>query len=183
EEISTLPASTQTSTMKLFRKAWPMSAFCQAITKLSKLSQLSGSVMTLVEEYSSSVLKAVMTQDTMGTRATKAANTSNTYLAMLISRRFALMAAISLDICKGLLSVHFGRAGAGRRSGGVGIGMDQCLGGTAVPLVEPAFHSLLGISHDHDQDQQHNSHGRGKANLLVGMGQLVHNDEVGGGTE
>ena len=76
-EIMMLPASTQIRTIKLFRKALPISAFCQAVMKLSKFSQFWGGVMTLVEAYSSGVLKAVTTQETMGTRATKAAKISS----------------------------------------------------------------------------------------------------------
>lgn len=77
------PASTQTSTKKLFRKACPISAFCHAVMKLSKFSQLLGGVITLVLLYSSTVLNAVTTQDTMGTSAMKAAKISNAYLQML----------------------------------------------------------------------------------------------------
>jgi hypothetical protein len=54
-----------------------------ASTKLSKLNQLCGSVITFVVLYSSSVLNAVMTQEIMGITATKEKNTSDTYLKMI----------------------------------------------------------------------------------------------------
>lgn len=98
EEIMMLPTSTQIRMMKLFRNARPMSACCQAVIKLSKLSQLRGRSMTLVFAYSSSVLKAVKMQDTMGTRATKAAKIKKAYLITFRTRRLAFSAAISFMV-------------------------------------------------------------------------------------
>lgn len=74
-----LPTSTHTRMRKLLRNALPMSAFTQATLKFSKFSQLSGSVMTLVVRYSSSVLNAVVTQLTMGTSAQNAPNRRMAY--------------------------------------------------------------------------------------------------------
>ena len=77
------PIRTQTITITEFTNALPMFARWNASTKLSKLNQLCGSVITFVVLYSSSVLNAVMTQEIMGITATKEKNTSDTYLKMI----------------------------------------------------------------------------------------------------
>ena len=95
EEISTEPASTQISTIRLLMKAAPMLACCQAVLKFSRYSQLEGGVITLVAAYSSLVLNAVVMQETMGTSEMKAAMHRNAYFTMFKSSCFALMVAIS----------------------------------------------------------------------------------------
>ena len=82
-ENRVLPSRTKSRTKKLFRNALPMFACFHAVTKLSKYSQLSGRVMTLVLLYSSTVLKAVITQLTSGTNAQNAAKIRRTYLQMV----------------------------------------------------------------------------------------------------
>ena len=53
----------------------------------------------------------------------------------------------------------------------------------AAAVFQPFFHSLLGVGDDHNEQQQHHSHGGCKTDLLVGMGDLVHDHEVGRGVE
>ena len=76
-------ASTTTRTIRELRNATSIFAFVNAFTKLSKFSQLCGRVITLVDLYSASVLKAVITQETIGSTAMKAKNIRDAYLMMV----------------------------------------------------------------------------------------------------
>ena len=69
----------------VFIRALVMLAFVHAVTKFVKYSQFCGSVITLVEAYSSGVLNAVIRQTTIGTTERKLANARSTYLATDIS--------------------------------------------------------------------------------------------------
>ena len=123
--IIMLPTSTQIRIIKLLRNALPMLALFHAMIKLSKFKKFLGRVMTLVLAYSSSVLKAVKIQDTMGPSATKAAKISSTYLQILMRMRFILIAFI--------------------RSASLSLGY------AAAAVFQPFFHSLLGVGDDHDE--------------------------------
>ena len=72
-------ASTHTITITELINARPMFAVLNAVIKLSKLRKLFGSVITLVESYSSFVLKAVITHDTRGITAHNEKNISEPY--------------------------------------------------------------------------------------------------------
>ena len=79
-----VPTITYTSntiiiTIKELRKALPMFAVVKAFTKLSRLRKLPGSVITLVCWYSSVVLKAVITQEIIGTTAQREKNMRDVY--------------------------------------------------------------------------------------------------------
>ena len=57
--------------------------YAKVTSIINDTAQVSGSVITFVVLYSSSVLNAVMTQEIMGITATKEKNTSDTYLKMI----------------------------------------------------------------------------------------------------
>ena len=72
EPVRIEPASTNTRMIKEFLKATPMFACFHAWIKFSTYVQLLGSVITLVEAYSSGLLNAVITHTTSGSIDTNA---------------------------------------------------------------------------------------------------------------
>ena len=77
--IMTETINTHTITITELIKACPMSATWNALIKLSKFNQLFGSVITLVELYSSVVLNAVTTHEIIGTTAHREKKIKTTY--------------------------------------------------------------------------------------------------------
>lgn len=103
EPTSTENATTTTTTKNEVANARPMSPSTQTRRKFSKLRKFSGSCITGVSWYSSSVLKETSRQETSGSSARNIASRSEKYLTTVTRSRPMRSAGVRLSILSILL--------------------------------------------------------------------------------